>query len=354
MGTKIAFRLDGSTAIGMGHVMNSLAVAEELQKYPVEIYFVMKKFPEAIAKVGEAGYAVEELETNLSEQQGFQKTIKILQKKETTLLVTDLLEIQDDYSPELQKKRIKCISIDILGKIKLKSDVIINRTSIAKRFEQYDKNQPTQYYLGPKYVPLRKDFAGLDKVPHQINPQVQKVLLCFGGGDEYNLSARVAWIMGKFPTIKTTIILGAAFKLEEELLEIVNQLPNKPAIIKDSKNMKELLLESDLAVCAGGSILYELAITGTPAVIIPMNDHQVENAEEFEKFGSVISVGLHSEIEDEDIKEALQKAHDSQLRKNMSEAGKKITDGRGAERIAEIISAFTQENIPNNQGTKNY
>ena len=45
--------------------------------------------------------------------------------------------------------------------------------------------------------------------------------------------------------------------------------------------MKELFLQSDLVICAGGSILYELAVTGTPALVIPMNDHQVENGEEF-------------------------------------------------------------------------
>ena len=108
--------------------------------------------------------------------------------------------------------------------------------------------------------------------------------------------------------------------------------------------MKVLFLHSDRAICAGGSILYELAVPEPPAVIIPMNDHQVENAEEFERFGSVVSLELHSEIEDSDIENAIQKLLDLQLRQKISTAGKKITDGRGAERIAEIIYNFTQEN----------
>lgn len=339
---KIAFRLDGSNVIGMGHVMNSLAVAEELQKYPLEIYFIMKDFPEAVAKVQEAGYLVEKLPLRLSEKESFKETIKILQKKHTSFLITDLLEIKEDYSPDLKRHGIKSISIDILGRIKLQSDIIINRTTITKRFERYDKNQATRYYLGPKYVPLRKQFQGLNETPRQIHPEVQNVLLCFGGGDEYNLSARVSWIIGKFPKVNTTIVLGPAFKLEEELQEIVSQLSKKPTILKNIKNMKDFLLQSDLAVCAGGSILYELAVTGTPALIIPMNDHQVENAEEFEKFGSVLAVSLHSEIEDEDIENAIKQLSDFSRRKSMSEAGKKITDGKGAERIAEIIYKITQ------------
>src|SRR3989344_468072 len=130
---KIAFRTDGSNAIGMGHVINSLS---------------------------------------LPERESFKETIKILQEQKTYCLVTDLLEIHDDYSTELKKNKILCVSIDILGKIKLKSDIIINRTTISKRFEQYDRNQPTKYFFGPQYVPLRTQFIGMDKVPPQ---QQQKV-----------------------------------------------------------------------------------------------------------------------------------------------------------------------------------
>ncbi len=344
MKLKIAFRADGSNVIGMGHIYNSLAVIEALQDYPVEIYFITKGFPESVAKGRDAGCQVEELDTNLTEEESFKETIKILKDKEIFFLVTDLLEIHDDYSQEFKKNGIKCISLDILGKIKLKSDIIINRTTISKRFQHYDQNEQTKYYLGPKYIPLRKEFLGLERISRQVNQKVQNVLLCFGGGDEYNLSARVAWILGRFPGVKTTIVLGAAFKLEEELQEIVAELPTPPTILKDTKDMKNLFLQHDLAVCAGGSILYELAITGTPAVIIPMNDHQVENAEEFEKFGSVVSVGLHTEVEDSEIHNAIKNVLDPQLRKNLSLAGKSITDGRGAERIAEIIYTFAKEN----------
>lgn len=344
MKLKIAFRADGSNLIGMGHIYNSLAVIEALQTYPVEIYFITKRFPESVAKARDAGCLVQELDIGLTEEESFKETIRIITEKEISFLVTDLLEIHRDYSPELKKNGIKCVSIDILGKIKLKSNIIINRTTIAKRFQQYDKSEQTKYYLGPKYVPLRREFLGVEKMPREINKKVQNIMLCFGGGDEYNLSARVAWILGRFPGIKTTIILGAAFKLEEELQEIVNQLPEKPIVLKDSKNMKELFLQNDVAICAGGSILYELAITGTPALIVPMNDHQVENAEEFEKFGSVVSVGLHTEIEDLDIHNALKNVLDQQLREKLSLAGKSITDGRGAERIAEIIYTFAKEN----------
>ncbi|MEK6809612.1 MAG: UDP-2,4-diacetamido-2,4,6-trideoxy-beta-L-altropyranose hydrolase [Nanoarchaeota archaeon] len=343
MKEKIAFRADGNTTIGLGHIYNSLAVIEALQKFSVEVHFITKNYPESVAKLKQAGCLVETIDHSLSEAESFRKTIQILKEKGISCLVTDLLEIKKDYSSELAKNKITCVSIDILGKIALKSDIIINRTTIQERFRHYDRTGYTKYYLGPEYVSLRSEFLNANKEYHEINKKAQNLLLCFGGGDEFNLSARVTWILNKFAGIKTTIVLGAAFNLEEELQEIISQLPEKPTVIKDAKNIKELLLQSDLAVCAGGSILYELAVTGTPAIIIPMNDHQVENAEEFAKLGSIISVGLHSEIEDADIENAIKESLEYPCRMKMSEAGRKITDGRGAERIAEIIYKHLQE-----------
>src|SRR3989344_6070000 len=135
MKTKIAFRTDGSNVMGMGHIYNSLAVAEALKRYSIEIYFITQRFQESVFKLEQAGFPVEVIDPNITEADSFKKTIKIMKEKEISYLITDLLEIKSDYSSELEKNGIKCISLDILGKIALKSDIIINRTTIKKRFQ---------------------------------------------------------------------------------------------------------------------------------------------------------------------------------------------------------------------------
>lgn len=338
----IALRADGSTSMGLGHIFNSLAVADALQSLGVEVYYITRSFPAAVEKLQERGYLVETISPFSTEEESFTETLKILVKKKTTFLITDLLEIGQDYSPELRKHGIWCISFDILGKIALQSDLIFNRTTLAQRFGAYKNNGRTRYYLGPQYVPLDKQYFGLEKKEREINSRIQKVLVCFGGGDEFNLTTRVVRILSSFP-FHVTLVLGKAFRGYQELNEAILSIEKKPLVLRDAQHMAELMQQADLAICAGGSILYELAITGTPTLVLPMNEHQVENGEEAQKWGSVVALGLHTTVSDEEIRQAVQRiAEDPSLRKKMCDAGKKIIDGRGAERAAEIIYAFVK------------
>ena len=335
----IAIRTDGSTAIGMGHISTCLALAESLKQYPeISFYFIMRNFKEAVDKVRSYGYVVQEIPIRLTEEQTVKSMLKILRDNKTNLMVTDLLEISLDFSQQLREQGIKSISVDILGKIKLQSDIIINRTFIKERYKNYNWNGRTRYFLGSEYVVLNKQYWGMEKLQREIKKKVKNILVCLGGGDEFNITTRVVNVLDSISDVQGTIILGAAFQGEQELKRTFKKVKNQFTVEKDVKNMSQHLLNTDIAICAGGLTLYELAITGTPALIIPMNGHQIENAQTFEKAGSVIGTDLYTMVTDEQIKEKIIiLMNDNSKRKEMSIAGKKVTDGRGAERIAKII-----------------
>lgn len=335
----VAFRVDGSNVVGLGHVSTCLAIADRLKQYPeINFYFMMKDFTEAINKIQQAGYRVRAIKASKNEEETAEEMLHILEEENTQLLITDLLEINFDFSSELRKREIKSVSIDTLGKIKLQSDIIINRTFMKERYNNYNSAGIPKLLFGPEYVVLNKQYFELDKLQRDVRKEVKNVLVCLGGGDEFNITTRVVKILDIIPRVQVTIILGAAFQGEKELEKALRQARNQFTVKKDVKNMSEYLLTTDLAICAGGLTLYELAITGTPALIVPMNDHQVENALAFERAGSVMNAGLHTTITDESIQQNITMLmNNTEKRQEMSRAGKKITDGRGAERIAKII-----------------
>ena len=59
---KIAIRVDGDSGkeAGMGHVYRSLAIAQFLQNQlsDLDVYFLMRNFPEGLNKVEKAGYSI--------------------------------------------------------------------------------------------------------------------------------------------------------------------------------------------------------------------------------------------------------------------------------------------------------
>ncbi|PIN73337.1 UDP-2,4-diacetamido-2,4,6-trideoxy-beta-L-altropyranose hydrolase [Candidatus Woesearchaeota archaeon CG10_big_fil_rev_8_21_14_0_10_45_16] len=337
----IAIRTDGSQSYGMGHVQNALTLAAYLKRYDdFSIYFVMI-FPEGMEKVRQHGYDTETLRND-----DLKELLQVLKRRKTDLLITDLLEIKEDYSEDLQKANIKSVCCDILGRSRLKADLLFNRTVIEKRWENYDRNSKTKFFLGTRYVVLKPEYGLICSQTRNISQTAKNVLITMGGGDEFNITTRVVRILKGFPDLSLTVVLGSAFADEDTLREAVKGTSIK--IIKDVPSLAKLFLENDIVIGAGGSTLYELACTGTPALIIPMNDHQVENAEAFAAKGSVISTRIHSEATDKEIGESFIKiADNSVLRKMMSNKGKKITDGKGAERVAEIIQRFasSEENV---------
>ena len=50
---------------------------------------------------------------------------------------------------------------------------------------------------------------------------------------------------------------------------------------KDVPNTAQMMLESEMAITAGGRVAYELAATGTPGIIVPSNDHELQPLRQF-------------------------------------------------------------------------
>ena len=95
---------------------------------------------------------------------------------------------------------------------------------------------------------------------------------------------------------------------------------------------------SDICVIAGGLTKYEMAITGTPSIIISPFEFEASRCEEFVKAGSSINIGQVNFVDKmEIIKNIKSLLNDFKLREMMFKSGKKMVDGKGIERIIREI-----------------
>jgi len=111
-------------------------------------------------------------------------------------------------------------------------------------------------------------------------------------------------------------------------------------------NMPMALANSALAVCrAGGSTLAELAMTHTPAVLVPFpqaaDDHQRQNARRYERAGAatlVDSAGLSPDGLKARLRDELSRLlADDAVRDSMFQAMTKLARPYAAQRVAEIV-----------------
>jgi len=102
--------------------------------------------------------------------------------------------------------------------------------------------------------------------------------------------------------------------------------------------MKNVMLESDIAITAGGQTVYELARIGTPAIGVCVAENQLSSVKCWSELGFMEYVGWYDrENLEQKLESSLSRLEDRHIRVNMSEAGRKLIDGRGCKRILNAI-----------------
>lgn len=346
---NVAFRVDGHAELGMGHLIRCLALAQEIREAAnTNVEFITKGYKEAIRRISKEGHIVKVIPMGASQDEELALAVNELEKFGPDIVITDL-----PYTTEENLRKLKgvgglLISIDDLALTPLCSDLVISGYLSAKLKKYKATNPNAKFFIGPKYLTLQKTFERMNKVRRKIKKDARSVLVTLGGADPENLTAKVVRALnGMSRKLKVTVILGPAYTHHGELRELLKDArESRPEFVVKSnvKNMAKLMMEADVALTAGGETIYELAATGTPAINISHVEHQSINARELARKGVVINLGLGEEVSKEQISSAVEYLlGDKNRRQKMSARGKKLVDGKGAKRVANLILAALRE-----------
>jgi len=333
---KVAIRADGSPNIGTGHIQRCLALSSQLQKEGMEVLFITKGNKLIKAKIKQEGFEVVELNDNLNLEEDLEHTVKTIKNSKVDGLITDSYEFDEKYLTKLKKEIRLLVSIDDLAEISFPSDIVINQNIFAKELT-YRSTGKTKFVLGPQYALMRKEFSNFRK--RKINEKVQNMLVTLGGSDPFNLTPRILSGLDKMgEDFSITAVIGHFFNNVSEIERVVEKMDKKVEFIHSSPQMANLMLSSDLAITGGGTTLYELAATGTPALAFCLADNQCKNVKGMAKVGTVIDMGWGSEFNEENFyKKISGLMKDYMLRTKMSKLGQELVDGKGTSRCTEVI-----------------
>ena len=108
--------------------------------------------------------------------------------------------------------------------------------------------------------------------------------------------------------------------------------------------MKEVMINSDIAISACGQTLYELARIGLPAIGICIAENQSQNIKGWEDVGFLEYIGWYNDKDlENNLKKAISKLKSKEERKTRSAIGKKCVDGQGARRVVSRILEIHEE-----------
>lgn len=314
---KIVFRTDASTELGMGHVYRTLAVAQELARH--DLVIVLSKDKE----LGQTFFTQYPFNVELvSDDNDF---VRLVRANSTDLVILDRLNNEADFVDSL-KETSKVVTFEDLGSGAEKADLLISDLYLNPRV-------PADHQLvGVENAVLAPTFETLTR-SSDFNPQVETVLVLFGGTDPSNLAAKSleALELLKFPGSVVVVRGLGAGSLDYSKYKLnIRALSNV-------KNMPPLMAKADLALSSAGRTITELASLGVPTICMAQNTKELSHTHTTEKNG-VVFLGLGSKISAEALSQKIgELLHDSkrrsELHKNALDATKERSNSKVVERI---------------------
>lgn len=272
-----------------------------------------------------------------------------------TAILVDSYYVTEKYLAAL-KKRITTIYMDDIYAFSYPVDMLINYNIYGEEMG-YEKDAAfadTKLLLGTEYVPLREEFsvgAGyvqsrkkLSEGAGNVAPAADgDILITTGGSDSFNLAGQLLMEAMKYDALKEKeyhVVSGSLNPHIGELQALAKKHENIH-IHCNVTNMAELMAESEVALSAGGSTLYELCAMGVPVIAFSFAENQERLVQTFVKRGIAQYGGNYRTDGNRMIQNTIAGLEtlleDENLRAEYRKKARTLVDGKGADRIAEVI-----------------
>lgn len=191
----------------------------------------------------------------------------------------------------------------------------------------------------PRFIALRTEFRESHSLLRPVRDTVQELLIAQGGSDTYGFTPRILRSIHELRCRPhCTVVLGPAFRHEAELQKALEGSSLDLTVVRNASNMSELMCSADLAISAGGITMFELACVGTPVVVVCAEPFEADTAARLEQAEVVVNLGFGGSLDYSCLPLMVDALSENPgRRERMAAAGKLLVDGRGAQRVAQLI-----------------
>lgn len=278
----VGIRVDANEYIASGHVMRCLSIADAIVELGEDVIFFTSD-DSAADLIKNRGFKVVLISSKWDHKdEELDDLIRELDIYKPRVLLVDSYQVTEHYLSRLHEV-VRVAYIDDLNAFDYPVDIVINYSIYAEDLD-YPKNK--KYLLGIRYVPLRRQFDLSEEELSNIlryRKQRKQILITTGASNPYHAAERI--ISGiltepKLKDYKIAVVRGRYWGSFEEGTIRVDHL-GRVEIFENVENMADLMLNSYLAVSAGGSTLYELCACAVPTVTFSCADNQLGNVKGF-------------------------------------------------------------------------
>jgi UDP-2,4-diacetamido-2,4,6-trideoxy-beta-L-altropyranose hydrolase len=340
---NVVFRSDASSALGSGHVMRCLTLAEELRRRGATVAFVCQvRDGDMCDAIAARGFGVFRLNISVLEaswERDAAQTQAALQMAEVVpeWLVVDHYDLDRRWETILRRQARHIMVIDDLANRPHDCDLLLDQNFDSPLHRSYARLLPaaTRLLLGTEYALVRAEFE-------QHRPcalarrtgQLRRILITMGGTDPANDTAvALAGLATQAADgVGLDVVIGAGNPHREAVRKLCADNPRAELHIQTSR-MAELMMRADLAIAAGGSTTWERCVLGMPALVTIQSADQAPIAKAVAAVGAHRVLGSSKDVTAQDYGRAIQALTADELVR-MSTISATLCDGRGTQRVA--------------------
>jgi len=319
---RLLFVVSGYREIGLGHVYNTLLIANDILKHEV-LFLVDDRSQMAYDRIADRNYPVY--------MQQSPNIVDDIRRLDPDLVINDRLSTTEEYMQALKNLAVPTINFEDEGPGARLADVVINAI-----YPEPSIN--TGRYYGHRYFCLRDEFL-LTK-PKTFRPTVERVLITFGGVDPNNYTHKVLSAISDYcqeADIEIDVVAGFGYNNYDS----ISGFPGN--IHRDVGRISDFMAAADLVFTSAGRTVFEIAAVQTPAVVLAQNERELTHTFASAENG-FLNLGLGHKVSNADLLQHFRQLVESAaVRRHMSELMSRINLSEGRRNVLKLIDQVLEQ-----------
>lgn len=363
---RVTFRVDASPAIGGGHVMRCLTLADFIAHSGGRCHFVCGEITSAMAdRVQGQGHDLTRIPSLApphdpdvpwdfrimgpdDQHADALASARAIEPSRADWIIVDhygLDRAWEAAAKAAQGSTVSIMAIDDLANRPHDCDLLLDQT-FGRAPDSYQKltKPPARILAGAKFALLRPEFVAWRSIAlkrRERMTQARHLLISLGGTDVGGITARVLEeaLLADYPFAIDVVIGRDAPSLSA--VRTIGAEREDVRVHVDVAEMAPLMARADMAIGAAGGTSWERCCLGLPTLAISLAANQSYIAEQLDHAGAhrlAPSAGGSA------FRQALTGlARDGVALKRMSALAAGVTDGQGCERVYAVLRAREKE-----------
>ena len=337
-------RADGGQDIGAGHIMRCLAIAQEWRARGGRVVFASAVLDPTLADRLEREHCETLLlDVERGQQPDAEKTRALAERLDAEWLLLDGYCFDAEYQRDVRGTSHMAMLDDtgVLGPYGV--DLLVNQNLHADE-AMYRNARGARLLLGPDHTLLRDEFLKHGEAQRSVPDVARRVLVTLGGSDVAGHTLKVLAALRQLvdPDLDFIVVVGASNPHANEIAASA-ATEARIKILAVVEDMASLMAWADLAICSGGSTVWELAYMGVPTIVGSVALVEERLAAGLVAHGLFTYLGSFADIEPADLATAIAGLQlDASARGDMGRRGNEVVDGGGRQRVVLTMNTIAQ------------